>query len=366
MVRRLAGHDERDRMAAVELAEDDAPLDPDVPARRRWRGWALVIASAALVASATTLVVVTSDGPDSGAVLGADRPHPDGRIVFGRITRTDETLGVRTALFAVDPDGTDERRLTEGASAHPAWSPDGTRIAYATGLEDGSWQVATMAPDGTDVRVLTSGPGVHEMPSWSPDGRWLAYGHNPDPLAPGSRSTLWRMDADGGGQRPLGARDTVDLGPRVSPDGRSVLFVRVVPDADPERATLMVRDLGTGEERSVPAAGDRVESPTWSPDGRWIAYDVPRTPNRRQQLEKVRADGSGEPVVLLEGTTAVAGYQPAFSPDGTSIAFVCFGVETSVDEAICVMGSDGSDVRLLSDHTPIWETQPTWGPVAKR
>jgi len=58
-------------------------------------------------------------------------------------------------LFAVDPDGSDGVRPTDGESAFPSWSPDGTRLASTLGLDDGSWQVATIAADGFPVRRAT-------------------------------------------------------------------------------------------------------------------------------------------------------------------------------------------------------------------
>lgn len=90
-------------------------------------------------------------------------------------------------------------------------------------MDDGSWQIATMAADGSDVHVSTSEPGLHEVPTWSPDGTWLAYGHSPlppdDPAVP---TTLWRIDADGSNPRPMGNPRSFDVEPRISPTGGSL------------------------------------------------------------------------------------------------------------------------------------------------
>jgi Tol biopolymer transport system component len=264
------------------------------------------------------------------------------------------------ALFAIDPDGSDEVQLTEGESAFPSWSPDGTRLAYTARIEDGSWQVATMAADGSDIRMLTSGAGVHEVPTWSPDGTWLAYDYSPTmPSDPAFRTQLWRMDADGGKQELLGSADTFDIEPRISPDGRSILFQRLTNGG--ETSTLTVRDIATGQETSFPAAGTLAHHPTWSPDGQWITYNTGRTNERRDQVEQVAADGSGEPVVVFKGTTALAGFKPVYSPDGSRILFGCWGVQGATTDAACLMHRDGSDVQVLVDEPDADENHFSWG-----
>ena len=68
-------------------------------------------------------------------------------------------------------DGSGKRNLTR-APQHdnwsPAWSPDGSRIAFASTREGGTLSLWTMAPDGSDLRRVTDGHG--EYPDWSPDG----------------------------------------------------------------------------------------------------------------------------------------------------------------------------------------------------
>ena len=200
---------------------------------------------------------------------------PAGRIAFGRVTRYDDFYGAVTALYAIDPDGSHLAQLTDGESAFPAWSPDGSRLAFTLRQPDGSWQIARVAADGTDRRTLTSGPGVSEVPSWSPDGTWIAYDYAPSlPVDDSFHTVLYRMDADGSHQQLLGDPATFDVEPRISPDGSQVLFERLTFPGGNEHNALMVRDLKSGAERTIAAAGDAVEHGNWSPDGKWIVYDV--------------------------------------------------------------------------------------------
>ena len=292
-------------------------------------------------------------------------PDPAGRIAFGRIVRMDDFYGQVVALYAIDPDGSDLVQLTEGESAMPAWSPDGTRLAFTQGQSDGSWQIATMAADGNDVRVLTSGPGVSEVPSWSPDGTWIAYDHSPTlPTDDTWHTVLYRMDADGSNQELLGDPDTFDTEPRISPDGTEVVFTRLRFDGGNQQQTIMVRDLASGEERAIEAAGTAPEHPNWSPDGEWIIYDVAAwmTGAPRDQLERIAADGTGEPVVLLEGTPDQGAAKPSYSPDGSRILFACRGL--GGDDALCLMDADGSNLEVLIDEPGVHENHPTWGVAA--
>ena len=108
----------------------------------------------------TLAATPATSGLSPTANPGDGAPDPDGRIAFGRIVRDDSFFGQVVALWAIDPDGSDLVQLNEGNSGFPAWSPDGSRLAFTQYQADGTWQIATMAPDGSDVRVLTKGLGT--------------------------------------------------------------------------------------------------------------------------------------------------------------------------------------------------------------
>ncbi|WP_374204919.1 TolB family protein, partial [Actinotalea sp. C106] len=108
--------------------------------------------------------------------------------------------------------------------------------------------------------------------------------------------------------------------PALSPDGTTIVFSVTVPDVD--------ADEYTGTLWTVPADGSlpprrltrghRDTAPTWSPDGRWIAF-LRAEPQGRPQLHVVEADG-GEPMLLTDAPLGVS--EPRFSPEGTRIAYL--------------------------------------------
>ena len=130
------------------------------------------------------------------------------RIVFVRIRSLPPTS--RTAIFVVNPDGTDLRRLTgwDLDAGNPSWSPDGSTIVFADGgstipdpVPDA--QIFAMDADGSDLRQLTDDPDAAlYWPSWSPDGTLIVYSRFV--FAPtGQPEELFTMRPDGTGDVPL-------------------------------------------------------------------------------------------------------------------------------------------------------------------
>ncbi len=149
-------------------------------------------------------------------------------------------------LWMIDASGAHLRKLIAASARrqNPAWSPDGTLIAFASDLG-----IAVTDPAGSAPRSLTGQPGDIE-PSWSPDGRRIAYSH----------AGLFLMDADG--SSPLQLTSSRDRGPTWSPDGNALAFSRTTSAG--EQLYVIGAD-GTGL-RSLTAADPTISDfvPTWS------------------------------------------------------------------------------------------------------
>jgi TolB protein len=327
-------------------------------APRTWR-WRLRVAGAVVASLALVLTAAAALAPEQSADDGfvsfstADSDpawSPSGdEIAFG------STRGAG-GVYVVRRDGSCLRRIGDGEE--PAWSPDGRWVAVAR-CDSGPCSVWVMARDGTRERVVARGGFWN--PHWSDDGSRLLLSHDEPDLT----TTTWVVGADGDGLRRLAppwversdprwsiaAASETDATP--SPDGSLVAFAS---SGDPTTGVgalveaIFVRGVAGGPRRRLSdpvGAGDY--EPAWSPDGSAVAFQ------RSGEIAVVTAAGAEERVL-----TGVAGAtDPAWSPDGRSIVFSRelyggsgFGSDPA---ALVVVDVDSGETRRL-----------TWGPASVR
>jgi Tol biopolymer transport system component len=259
-------------------------------------------------------------------------------------------------LYVVNPDGSGKVRVARHAwLTAPAWSPDGTTIAFWTGPDGPRREVHVVNADGSGGdRNLTREWGLDDVPVWSPDGRTIAFTSNR-----GGRHKIHVMNADGSGQRRLtrtAAREGFPVSPAWSPDGRRIAFLRLRTARAGRAPRTIGADVhvinadGRGERNLTPDPACN-EFPAWSPDGRRIAFASERDGNF--EIYVMNADGAGQRRLTRSATRDVA---PSWSPDGSKIAFV--RSRRDVSEEIYVMNADGSGQRRVTRSG----VQPLWSP----
>jgi Tol biopolymer transport system component len=372
----LPGIDERLSRELHRLGEaGEGRWDPEqtferVAARKARRRTARRLEAASLVVVVLLATVAGSYG--LWKILGvgrSTRPHPatsvggsiNGKIAFVRSHPVDNTRSV-AAVYTMNPDGSGLAKLTgdDEAIADLAWSPDGTRLAFAATQasavpENGETQIYVMNADGSNLTQLTRDPSSQNIqPAWSPDGKRIAYAKWSNDV---DGSGLYVIGADGNGQTRL-TSGTIDTSPAWFPDGSRILFVR-----SPEGVSeLHVVDAdGTGERTLAEPRGGYIGSAALSPDGTRMAFTrlEPDLGQKNFEIFVANADGAGE--TRLTHTPAPEA-DPSWSPDGTRIVFAREG-------DIYTMAPDGSDVRQVtdsgSDGWPTWQRTPSAenGPV---
>jgi len=170
-----------------------------------------------------------------------------------------------SSIYVIGINGTGKRQLVSGPASEPAWSPDGSEIAFAGGQSGSSQIYVADADTGAILAQLTTGPGNNSEPAWSPDGTEIAFISDR-----GGSNRLYVMQADGADQQPLTEDAGVDSDPTWSPDSQHIAFANDQL-APPAFQIYQIDVDGTGElQVTHDALND--QNPTWSPDGRLIAF----------------------------------------------------------------------------------------------
>ncbi len=312
-------------------------------------------------------------------------------------------IDLQGGLWIVPIAGGKAARLTDeyGDARQPAWSPDGTSIAFQS-YRDGMWRIWTVAADGSNLTAVTSGPFDDREPHWSPDGSTIAFSSDRS-----GNYDIWLLSVATREVRQLTKDSANDYFPAWSPDGKEIGFVSTRTSAPGVYAISV-----DGTERLLTASGGTLGAPSWSPDGKVLFSAVPAInavppdneskltldgqtlatgedyfPFRAQwlsateflypadgQIKRRSVTGGPMPAVAFEATLTIAPasyarkprdfdsttatrvlgvMRPVVSPDGQQLAFAALG-------DLWTMAIGGTPKRLTDDA--FVDTDAAWSP----
>ncbi len=345
-----------------------------------------VLALVAAFASAVLLSVGGCGGADSSSppttVSRTEVRAGNGLIAFAHLE------GGLGDISVVSPDGSGRAVLVKGGAdeLYPAWSPDGTKLAYTTDetpdqASSANGDIVVIDADGSNpVNVTDRSDGDLETdnwyPSWAPDGRQIAYMRRiaTDTFDFESENEelpdIYVVNVDDSDRRNITMTpDVLEVAPEWSPSGSEIAFIR--GDAMGQSLHLSVIDVDGSNSRELtevswpPMRGTNgylpwIEGLSWSPDGTKIAFsDADYGDTWNVHVFVINADGTGRRD-LTAGQPG-SSVDPEWSPDGRQIAFV---TDRDGDKALYVMDADGSNPqRITGSNSRVGE--PDWQPIPR-
>jgi dipeptidyl aminopeptidase/acylaminoacyl peptidase len=284
----------------------------------------------------------------------------------------------------------------------PQISPDGKWVAYTVSVADSATDkndtdVWMASWDGKENLRITSTKDGESQPRWSPDGRYLSFISSRDG---GKGGQVWLLDRRGGEATRLTEIKGGVSGYEWSPDGaRLVLLVDDPDDADKggdstkaktpkpivldryhfkqdvqgylgnQRSHVYLFDVATKKNEVLTTGKYDESNPSWSPDGKFIAFVSDRSPDPDHSINsdiyviEARPGAQMRRLTMFDGDDNNSGSRLAWSPDGKSIAYVRGGSATmSIYDQyrVAVIPVAGGEPRLLTEALDRPVTSPKW------
>jgi TolB protein len=267
---------DRVRVAAHKIADDVYEKLIGV------RGaFATRIAYVTKVGNEYRLEVADSDGEGTQMALRSNEPiispawSPDGtKVAYVSFEQKKPVVYVQNLV-------TRQRNVIanyKGSNSAPAWSPDGSKLALALSRE-GLTQVFVVNADGTGLRRLSNTNGIDTEPQFSADGQSIYFTSDRS-----GGPQIYKMSVSGGDAQRVTFNGSYNISPRISPDGKTLAYV----SRRDGRFQLYALDLANGQEQRLSDTA-KDESPSFAPNGRYIMYATET--GRRGTLAVVSVDG---------------------------------------------------------------------------
>jgi TolB protein len=274
----------------------------------------------------------------------------------GRIAYFDLFGHHGSEIYSIAPDGSGKRLLTPTRSASslsPAWSPDGTKLAYVGHANRCAPCIFTVHADGTNRQVLFDPKGKMKFrfldtPTWSSNASRLAF------CALGKRrrfTKIFVVNANGIGLTNIsGTANDHDCDPSWSPDGSTIAF-------DDQAAGTLLTMQPDGSSRTVIAAEGRPFNPSWTADSQEILFSA--YSGSRRDVFRIDADGTD--LEQLTATPRRWEWQAVASPNGRRIVFVrSQRASLASPDDLWIMRANGLGPHPITRTKALDEFGPSW------
>jgi Tol biopolymer transport system component len=353
---------------------------------------ALAPAAFALVLAGCSSAATTAASQPTGSAWTCSASHGPvevGQIAFQR--NTDET-GTVASLFVTTNHGKSERQLTKSGSStfddEPNWAPGGGLLIFTrttkAGTAEESHRLFTVRSDGTTLTALSpdrpatasSVPGWDGTPAFSPDGSLIAFNHMHGHVAVGGEhgipkgsdqlqySDIWIMNADGTNRRQVtrsAAYSGDSGGVAWSPDGKRLVYARSNSAAGKPahgRALFVVDIDGRNLHQLTPWSLGAGGTPDWASASNLIAFRaVLNDESGVGNFFTIHPDGTAL-TQITHFTGTVISHKIGFSPDGSWIVFAKAAANGAND--VYTARADGTDVQRVTDN-PQADSSGAWG-----